>query len=57
MNNFIIKLKCYFGLHKWINIDKSPQPNPKEGEMICYSNLHECSHCKKQQPLGMGCVV
>ena len=53
----IIKtISCLLGFHKWINIDTTPLPNPKLGEMICWSELHECKFCKKQQYLGMGCI-
>lgn len=48
---------CWLGFHKWVNIDTSPMPNPKAGEMICWSELHECCHCKKQEYKGMGCIV
>lgn len=49
-------LQCSLGYHNWINIDKRPMPNPKPGEMICWSELHECKHCKKQEYKGMGCI-
>ena len=48
-----IKLKCWLGFHKWKNIDKNPMPNPQNGEMICWSDLHECEHCKKQEYKGI----
>lgn len=48
---------CWLGFHDWVNIDTNPMPNPKAGEMICWSDLHECEHCKKQEYKGMGCVV
>ena len=48
---------CWLGFHKWVNIDTNPMPNPKAGEMICWSELHECCHCKKQEYKGMGCIV
>lgn len=51
------RLLCWLGYHRWVNIDSSPMPNPKYGEMICWSELHECWHCKKQEYKGMGCVV
>lgn len=51
------KIMCYFGFHKWINIDLRQTPNPKEGEMICWSELHECAHCKKQEYKGMGWII
>ena len=53
---FLYVVMCRFGFHKWINIDNY-DPIPKDGEMICYQNLHECSKCKKQEYKGMGCVV
>ena len=51
------RFKCWLGFHDWVNIDTNPMPNPKAGEMICWSDLHECEHCKKQEYKGMGCVV
>ena len=48
---------CWLGFHNWVNINVTPIPNPKAGEMICWSDLHECKHCKKQDYKGMGCVV
>lgn len=51
------KIKCYFGYHNWVNIDTSLMPNPEPGTMICWSELHECKHCKKQAQLGMGCIL
>ena len=53
----IRKILCYFAFHQWININTKPQPNPKPGEMICYTDLHECKHCKKQEYKGMGWIV
>lgn len=55
--NVVRRFLCWLGFHKWINIDTNPMPNPKAGEMICWSELHECRHCKKQEYKGMGCVV
>ena len=55
--NVVRRLKCWLGFHDWVNIDTNPTPNPKTGEMICWSELHECSRCKKQEYKGMGCVV
>ncbi len=51
------RLLCWLGFHRWVNIDSSPMPNPKDGEMICWSELHECRRCKKQEYKGMGCTV
>jgi len=48
---------CWLGFHSWVNIDDTPMPNPKAGEMICWSELHQCSRCGKQEYKGMGCVV
>ena len=48
----IKKLLCFFGFHKWINIDDY-FPTPKDGEMICFQNLHECKNCKKQEYKGI----
>jgi hypothetical protein len=53
----IKRLLCLLGFHKWFNIDTNPIPNPKAGEMICWSELHECIHCKKQEYKGMGCIM
>lgn len=47
---------CCLGYHKWKNIDDY-LPIPKNGEMICFQNIHECERCKKQKYLGMGCIV
>ena len=55
--NVVRRLICLLGFHKWVNIDSTPMPNPKEGEMICWSELHECGECGKQEYKGMGCVV
>jgi hypothetical protein len=55
--NVVRRFKCWLGFHDWVNIDTNPMPNPKAGEMICWSDLHECEHCKKQEYKGMGCVV
>jgi hypothetical protein len=52
----IKKLLCFFGFHKWKNIDDY-FPIPKDGEMICFQNLHECKNCKKQEYKGMGCII
>lgn len=51
------RFKCWLGFHKWINIDTNPTPTPKDGEMICWSELYECGECGKQEYKGMGCVV
>lgn len=51
------KLLCWLGFHKWVNIDTRPEPNPKAGTSICYSELHECSRCKKQEYLSMGWII
>lgn len=55
--SIIHKIKCFLGFHNWINIDKSPLPNPKKGEMICWYELHECEYCKKKDYKGMGCII
>jgi hypothetical protein len=47
---------CRLGFHKWENIAPHT-PIPKNGEMICFQNLHECEYCKKQQNLAMGCIM
>jgi len=47
---------CSLGFHKWKNIDRYT-PIPKDGEMICFQNLHECKNCKKQEYKGMGCII
>ena len=47
---------CRLGFHKWENIDHYT-PTPKEGEMICFQNLHRCKRYGKEKYLGMGCVV
>lgn len=52
----IRKIMCFFGYHKWINLNKEPYPTPKENETIAISDLHECEYCKKQQYLGMGFI-
>ncbi len=51
----IIKGKCFLGLHKWKNINDY-FPLPKENETICFSNLHKCDNCGKEEYKGMGCV-
>lgn len=50
------KVKCFFGFHKWRNIDKEPLPNLKPGESYCYSDLHKCDHCGKEEYKGMGWI-
>ncbi len=57
MKKVIRKLKCLLGFHDWVNIDTNPQPNPKAGEMICWSELHKCDNCKKEEYKSMGCIV
>jgi hypothetical protein len=52
---FLHVVMCRFGHHKWVNI-KPYTPSPKDGEMICFQNLHECSRCKRQEFKGMGCI-
>jgi hypothetical protein len=47
---------CSIGIHKWINIDNYT-PIPGDGEMIYFSNLHECVRCKKQEPKPMGGII
>ena len=54
---YINKILCKLGFHKWINIDKSPFPKLKPGEIYCYSDLHKCLKCGKEQYLGMGCLM
>ena len=48
------KILCWLGFHKWINIDKRPMPEVPKGDSVCYSDLHECRRCKKQEYKGMG---
>ena len=50
------QLLCFLGFHKWKNID-GYTPIPKDGEMICFQNLHQCKNCKKQEYKGMGCII
>lgn len=57
INAVLYAVYCRLGFHRWVNIDSSPMPNPKAGEMICWSELHECGRCKKQEYKGMGCIV
>jgi len=52
---FLYFVICRFGFHKWVNI-KPYTPRPKNGKMIYFQNLHECSRCKKQEFKGMGCI-
>ena len=47
---------CFLGMHKYVNIERRT-PIPKNGEMICFTNLHECERCKKRKSLGMGCII
>jgi len=47
---------CNIGLHKWVNIDRHT-PIPTDGERIYFSNLHECSHCKKKEYKPMGSII
>jgi hypothetical protein len=41
----------------WKNIDTNPTPNPPEGGSVAYSELHECTECKKQEFKGMGVII
>lgn len=50
-------IKCHFGFHMWKNIDTNPTPNPPEGGSVAYSELHECTECKKQEFKGMGVII
>jgi len=56
-NRLLCAVFCLLGFHRWVNIDETPMPNPKAGEMICWSELHQCSRCGKQEYKGMGCVI
>lgn len=50
----IRKILCFFGYHRWKNIDDSPMPEVPVGGSVTYSELHECECCKKREYLGMG---
>ncbi len=51
------KILCWLGFHKWKNIDTTPLPDLKEGESICYSDLHKCERCGKEEYKGMGWLI
>jgi hypothetical protein len=55
--SLIIRLRCKFGFHNWINIDSNPLPNPDPGDMICWYELHKCCSCGKEEYKGMGCII
>lgn len=52
----IKRILCWFGTHRWKNIDTTPLPELKEGESYCYSDLHKCERCGKEEYKGMGCI-
>ena len=52
---FLHFVMCRLGFHKWQNLRKDI-PNPKVGEMICWSALHKCDRCGKEEMKGMGCI-
>jgi hypothetical protein len=45
------KIKCFFGFHKWINIDDNDYSSDKP---VLVSSLHRCERCKKEEYKGMG---
>lgn len=53
MENMTIldKIKCFFGFHKWINIDDNDYSNDKP---VLVSSLHRCERCGKEEYKGMG---
>jgi len=55
--HLLSKLKCWLGFHKWINVDTTQFPKLEADEIYCYSELHECEHCKKKEYKGMGCII
>lgn len=57
MKSVLKKLLCYLGFHQWVNIDTNATPNPKNGESIMYSELHECTNCKKREYKPMGMII
>lgn len=50
-------IRCFFGFHKWKNIDTTPLPELKEGESCYYSDLHKCKECGKEEYKGMGWII
>lgn len=48
-------ISCFFGFHKWENIDDYT-PEATENGLTCYQNLHRCTRCKNEQYKGMGCI-
>ena len=49
------RVKCFFGYHDWDNVGNH-NPPPPIGGTVCWSSLHECSRCKKEEMKGMGCI-
>lgn len=52
---FLYFVMCRFGFHQWRNLRKDI-PNPKDGEIICWTALHKCDRCGKEEEKGMGCT-
>lgn len=57
LNSFLHLVICFFVGHKWEDIGKHfPKKEGKE-TMTCYSSLHKCERCGKEEMKGMGCVI
>ena len=52
----IKRIGCFFGYHDWDDVGKNQPPWPKDGVTVCYSSLHQCTKCKKEEMKGMGCM-
>ncbi len=56
LRKFIDNIKCFFGKHDWENIGQYEPPAGDPGTKTCYSSLHRCKHCSKEEFKGMGCI-
>ena len=56
-NSFLDRVICFFRGHKWDNIGNYEPPAGGEGVTTCYSSLHKCERCGKEEMKGMGCIT
>jgi len=56
-NSFLDSVICFFRGHKWDNIGNYEPPAGGDGVTTCYSSLHKCERCGKEEMKGMGCIT
>lgn len=59
--NLMNKIKCSVGIHDWEQVGDDSHVfealKDPEVQMVCYSSLHKCTRCSKEELKGMVCKL